>query len=116
MDKDPFMVAMNLMGADIIINTGRNRSSEYSFAPNRKLYKHEEYFHSCYLRMAQVHTLLKQLDQSAILMANFRTTKSLKKEKINRFDFLIYHLESYFLRITGEFDMICEHLTSYLRQ
>ncbi|WP_316819119.1 Cthe_2314 family HEPN domain-containing protein [Pedobacter nyackensis] len=106
MNENPLIKHFTSLASDLIKNTDSGKRSENGFHPNRELFKHEKYFYDCFQGMGTIHTLMRQLDQSAVFFANFRSTKSMKKLDINRFDHMVYHLESYVLRITGILDRL----------
>jgi hypothetical protein len=72
--------------------------------PVRKYLPHEDYARVTLLAVAEVVTTLEQLTQSTIFLSNFRSTPQLRKHNIGRYDHIIYHLESFLVRITGTFD------------
>jgi hypothetical protein len=66
----------------------------------------DKYFVDCFLAFGRVETCMEQLQQSPLFLSNFRSTESLKKNNITRFDHIIYHIESYFFRLTGLLDRL----------
>ena len=115
MDENLFVKHLTGLASDLISDTDSGKGSELGFQPKRELLKHEYYFYDCFQTMGSVHTLLRQLDQTAVFFANFRATKSLKKSKVTRFDHLVYHLESYVLRITGVLDRLLIFVNQILK-
>lgn len=106
MEENALVQYFTSIASDLIKATDSGKRSEHGFEPNRALLRHEKYFYDCFQGMATVHTLMRQLDQTAVFFANFRSTKSMKKLDITRFDHMVYHLESYVLRITGILDRL----------
>ena len=58
----------------------------------------DKYIIDCFLAFGRVETCMEQLQHSPLFLSNFRSTESLKKNNITRFDHIIYHIESYYLR------------------
>ncbi|MFA6275631.1 MAG: Cthe_2314 family HEPN domain-containing protein [Pedobacter sp.] len=115
MENHAFMNKMTAMGSQLLKDTDTGKKSTPGFSPNRELFRHEEYFYGCYLAVAEVYTILRQLDQSAVFLANFRSSKTLKEAKISRFEYIIYHLESHLLRMTGVLDRLLILVNQVLR-
>ena len=74
------------------------------FIPRRNLKMYEEYARICFLSGAEIATVCNQLEQSIYFMTNFRSTRKLKDNNINRYDHILYHLESHLIRITSCYD------------
>jgi len=115
MENHAFMDKMTTMGSKLIRDTDTFKRSTPGFSPDRELFRHEEYFYDCYLALAEIYTILRQLDQSAVFLANFRSSKALKEAKITRFEHIIYHLESHLLRMTGVLDRLLILVNKVLR-
>jgi hypothetical protein len=115
MENHAFMNKMATMGSQLIRDTDTGKGSTRGFSPSRELFRHEEYFYDCYLAVAEIYTILRQLDQSAVFLANFRSSKTLKEAKISRFEHIIYHLESHLLRMTGVLDRLLILVNQVLR-
>lgn len=106
MDENELVTRLTLLASELIQTTDSGKRSEHGFQPNRTLTKYEQYFYDCFQGMGEVHTLMRQLDQTAIFFANFRSIKSMKAQDITRYDHMVYHLESYVLRVTGILDRL----------
>lgn len=109
------MDKMTAMGSQLIRDTDTFKRSAPGFSPDRELFRHEEYFYDCYLAVAEIYTIFRQLDQSAVFLANFRSSKALKEANISRFEHIIYHLESHLLRMTGVLDRLLILVNQILR-
>lgn len=105
MDQNPFVTHLVKLSADLIAISNKGIAEE-GYQPNRALLKHELYLYDCFQGMGAIHTIMRQLDQTAVFFANFRTTKSMKSNDITRFDHMVYHLENYLLRVTGVLDRL----------
>ncbi|WP_345954004.1 Cthe_2314 family HEPN domain-containing protein [Mucilaginibacter sp. PAMB04168] len=84
------------------------------FNPSRSLYPHEEYIQRSLLAIGEVDGLVRQLNYSAILLANFRNTPTMKRNKISRYEYMIYHIEGYLLRVTGVLDRLLKLVNTIL--
>jgi hypothetical protein len=89
-----------------ILELDEVKKPSLGFFPSRPLHLHEQYLKDSFLALGEVDVLLIQLNHSAILLANFRSTKALKKNKISRYDYIVYHIEGYLLRVTGILDRV----------
>jgi hypothetical protein len=76
------------------------------FQPSRPLFKHEQYLLDCFQALSEIEGLVAQLNYSAVFLTNFRNTTGIKRSKINRFEYMLYHIESYLLRVTGVMDRL----------
>ncbi|WP_295790639.1 Cthe_2314 family HEPN domain-containing protein [Mucilaginibacter sp.] len=76
------------------------------FHPSRPLHRHERYLNDCFLALGEIDSVVKQLNYSAIFLANFRNTPTLKKNKISRYEYMVYHIEGYLFRVTGVMDRL----------
>lgn len=84
------------------------------FNPSRSLYPHEEYIQRSLLAVGEVDGLLRQLHYAATLLANFRNTPAMKKNKISRYEYMIYHIEGYLFRVTGVLDRLLKLVNTIL--
>jgi len=66
----------------------------------------DDYVVTSYRAAGQVLTVCKQLDQCAVYISQFRGTEKLKKHGVNRFTYVIYHLENHVIRTRMLFDRV----------
>lgn len=69
-----------------------------------KYSKKENYVVSILLSLGEIEFVFEQLEQAPYFLSNFRHTKSLREAGINRFHYIIYHIESHLFRATGILD------------
>jgi hypothetical protein len=106
LENNAFSDHLTLLASDLIKNLDSSKKSRDGFDPIRPLNARENYLRECFFAMGEVRTVIFQLEQSAIFLANFRMTKALKINKISRFDHMIYHMESYIFRVTSVLDRL----------
>lgn len=83
---------------------GETTDADARWKQTRDYYPHEEYAKEVLLSAVEVQTILTQLRQTAVFLSNFRSTGKLQESGIERFDHIIYHLENFYIRVTGCFD------------
>ncbi|MXV52456.1 hypothetical protein GS399_15885 [Pedobacter sp. HMF7647] len=101
-----FLQQLAIMVSDMIKKVDTSSKAIHGFTPNRPLLKQEKYLLDCFLASAELEDLIKQLNTSGYLLANFRNTNTLKKNNISRFEYIIYHIEGHLLRVTGVIDRL----------
>ena len=69
-----------------------------------ELNEREEYIIQCIGALIAIDSSLDNLFLSIQYLSNFRSTKSLKKYEINRFDHLTYHIENFYIRLVSTLD------------
>jgi len=72
----------------------------------------EQYIVDGLLTLGEIETTLEQLNQSPFFLSNFRQNPNLKKQGIDRFQHIIYHIESHLFRTTGLLDRLLIHINT----
>ena len=84
---------------------GKDKERMWSKEPYPYTLK-EQYVADTFLALSEVESVFKQLEQSEYFIANYRQTKKLSEQGINRFQHIIYHIEAHIFRQTGLMDRL----------
>jgi hypothetical protein len=104
--SDSFLQKLSNLLAEKVLSLDEIRKPSKGFHPSRPLYKHEQYISDCFQALYEIKGLMDQLNYSAIFLASFRNTPAMTKNKISRYEYMIYHIEGYLLRVTGIMDRL----------
>lgn len=101
--------------ASSIIQKYSDENKDFLKSNEPILYNRDEaYVVNSLLSLGEVETVFDQLEQSPYFLSNFRITDSLKKEGINRFHHIVYHIESHLFRAAGILDRLFIHINTVL--
>lgn len=98
-----------------IIQDVYKRNKKGKYVETRPFRYEEKYAISVFLAISEVYQTLQKLNQAIIYLTNYRVTPSLKKEGINRFSHIEYHLENYFIRTQSVYDKMLVVLNEVFR-
>jgi hypothetical protein len=77
----------------------KQESYDLSILSNKELY-----IYNVSLSVINISSHFDRMNQSILYLSNFRQTKKLKEAGITRYDYLKYHIENYYISVTGLFD------------
>ncbi|MBK0379733.1 Cthe_2314 family HEPN domain-containing protein [Mucilaginibacter segetis] len=106
METNEYLQHLANVASEMAKNVDMVKNPMRGFNPHRQLHRYEQYVLDCLLAMSEIEGLVRQLNASAILMANYRESKKLKEQKISRYDYIIYHIEGHLLRVTSVIDRL----------
>lgn len=88
----------------IFLNKDHKFSIKKGFVPGKNLSNSENYLRNSLLSCWELCSICNGLHQAVIFLTNYRSTPKLKLEKIDRYDYIIYHLESHLIKTISCYD------------
>jgi hypothetical protein len=101
-----FLQKLSNLLAEKVLSLDEIHKPLLGFQPFRPLRLDEKYISDCFQSIAEIESLLSQLEYSAVFVSSFRKTPAIIKHNISRYDYILYHIEVYLLKVTGIMDRL----------